>query len=605
MAKVMQDLAIRSESVQRLYDLYVSNRFQVNRRYQRKLVWTVEEKQKLIDSMQRDLPLPLVLVAELTSSGEGVLELIDGLQRMNAIFAFLENEFPVEGKYFDLDALADTKLRKDSGQLTQKTPVMDRETSSDIANYTIALSVFRAPNQASIEEVFRRINSGGRRLSRQSLRQAGTISPLADLVRVISSQIRGDTSPSDLVPLRRMPQLSVTNYNLDYGVKVDDIFWVQNSVLRREDIRESLDEQLILDLLLDILIDPLPTSGTRLRDSYYSYTDSNNLNSTKEALTATNAVEAFGFDRVVEEFMRAYDEIRGALRVSAKRFANLVGVGSGGRAPRYYHGVFIAVYELLSRENLRVKNYQALAKSLDGISNSALSVPGGGGDWTGSSKRTVIDGVKGVLRSSFEGPVQGDDLGKFGYASRLETLLSNSLVEQQLFDCKQGLLKLDETRKFDSECLLKIIRTLAAMHNSGPGSMGYVVIGIADKSQHADRVRNLDGVQAALYRGFHVVGIGREALLRGEALNDYWHWILQKISSSDLPNTVSGYVTTNARLVPYQDMAVGILQVKSGSEPIFVDGVLYDRSGSNTVAVPSTEYMRVFSRFTSPNTTTP
>ena len=45
------ELSVRTESVQRLYLLYGADRFRVNRRYQRKLVWSVEEKQKLIDSV--------------------------------------------------------------------------------------------------------------------------------------------------------------------------------------------------------------------------------------------------------------------------------------------------------------------------------------------------------------------------------------------------------------------------------------------------------------------------------------------------------------------------------------------------------------------------
>jgi hypothetical protein len=63
MATSPTELSVRSESIQRLYDLYVNDRFRVNRRYQRKLVWTVEEKQRLIDSIAKDLPVPLFLVA--------------------------------------------------------------------------------------------------------------------------------------------------------------------------------------------------------------------------------------------------------------------------------------------------------------------------------------------------------------------------------------------------------------------------------------------------------------------------------------------------------------------------------------------------------------
>ncbi len=118
------DLSVRSESVQSLYSRYLQDRFGVNRRYQRKLVWSVEEKQSLVDSMLKNLPVPLFLVAEIGIGADASFEVIDGMQRLNSIFSFLENEFPVHDAYFDLDALADTKSLKDKGELVQKQPVM-------------------------------------------------------------------------------------------------------------------------------------------------------------------------------------------------------------------------------------------------------------------------------------------------------------------------------------------------------------------------------------------------------------------------------------------------------------------------------------------------
>jgi hypothetical protein len=51
--------------------------------------------------------------------------IIDGLQRLNSIFAFIENEYLVAGAYFDLETLAETKLRRDEGELAQRTPILD------------------------------------------------------------------------------------------------------------------------------------------------------------------------------------------------------------------------------------------------------------------------------------------------------------------------------------------------------------------------------------------------------------------------------------------------------------------------------------------------
>src|SRR3954470_24766565 len=81
-----KDLSIRGETIQRVYNLYKSDKFIVNRRYQRKLVWTVDEKRDFIDSLSRGYPVPIILLAEVKTD-KPYFEIIDGLQRLNAITA--------------------------------------------------------------------------------------------------------------------------------------------------------------------------------------------------------------------------------------------------------------------------------------------------------------------------------------------------------------------------------------------------------------------------------------------------------------------------------------------------------------------------------------
>ena len=50
-------------SVQEIYRRYRENQIIVNRKYQRKLVWSEEEKARLIDSILKGYPIPLILVS--------------------------------------------------------------------------------------------------------------------------------------------------------------------------------------------------------------------------------------------------------------------------------------------------------------------------------------------------------------------------------------------------------------------------------------------------------------------------------------------------------------------------------------------------------------
>ncbi len=230
MAADTKDLSIKGESIQSLYGSFLSKQFLVNRRYQRKLVWSIEEKRAFIDSIIKGYPVPLVLLAEVSTEKGKQLEIIDGMQRMNAIMSFIEQEFEIDGKFFDLDTMADTKLLKDDKAIEQKEPVIDRLICANIVRYQIPLSVFQEAGTSHIDEVFRRLNSGGRHLSKQELRQAGVLSKFATIVRKLSSNIRGDSSATDILDLNSMKNISITNKNLDYGISIEDIFWIKNNI---------------------------------------------------------------------------------------------------------------------------------------------------------------------------------------------------------------------------------------------------------------------------------------------------------------------------------------------------------------------------------------
>ena len=95
---VQRELSIRSEPVQRIYNFYRSGYFFVNRRYQRKLIWTLEEKQAFLDSILKGYPVPIFLLAQTTVNSNQVFEIIDGMQRLNAIVSFIEGEYNYDDK---------------------------------------------------------------------------------------------------------------------------------------------------------------------------------------------------------------------------------------------------------------------------------------------------------------------------------------------------------------------------------------------------------------------------------------------------------------------------------------------------------------------------
>lgn len=96
MSNLNSELTIRGESIQRIYEFFISKKLIVNRRYQRKLVWSIEEKQAFIDSITKGFPIPLILFAEKQENSDKRFEIIDGMQRLDAITSFINGEFTLK-----------------------------------------------------------------------------------------------------------------------------------------------------------------------------------------------------------------------------------------------------------------------------------------------------------------------------------------------------------------------------------------------------------------------------------------------------------------------------------------------------------------------------
>ena len=68
-------------------NLHVSQELIIQPEYQRLFRWSLQQKSHLIESILLELPVPQIFVIE---NQDGVLELIDGLQRISTILQFME-----------------------------------------------------------------------------------------------------------------------------------------------------------------------------------------------------------------------------------------------------------------------------------------------------------------------------------------------------------------------------------------------------------------------------------------------------------------------------------------------------------------------------------
>lgn len=594
MASRNNALAVNSKTIETVYREYLNGDYGVNRRYQRKLVWTVQEKQRLIDSILNRYPLPQFLVAEAEVDGKYRFEIIDGMQRLNAIIAFIENEFPFQGSYFDLESLASTKKLRDEGDLKQATPILDRGKSVDIATYEIAVSTYRSVDTASVEEVFRRINSSGQKLSSQDLRQAGSTSPVADLVRDLSSQLRGDYSKSTVVPLSGMKAISISSAYNEYGISPDDMFWVRHGILRRSDVRSSGDEQLVLDIVADMLFYPLLGAETSVRDALFQVENSSIpgyiSNRVKEELDDPSWLSGKK-ERLTRQFNATFERVCEIIDQipDDSTFKKHIGTTGNNPVPRYFEVLFSAVYQTMFRDGKDLTN-PCLAAQLLKDARPFSQMPSGGGRWPGDKKSEVIDGLKDLMVHAFSKPYCEDSPDRLKLtmtSNSFMNLVSGALLETAGRDMKQGFLSLSpRSRKFDEASFEKIVKTLTAISNTLPRDGGHILVGVADNEADAERINELDKVPIQKYRGLYIVGVERELVHTGSTLDEYWNRVMKKLGkSSKLPDHYASRAVAESQIAVYNGLKIFVLRAPSIDSPVPYDGRYFYRSSSNTEEV--------------------
>lgn len=578
---MQNNLNIRGEPIQAVYTNFRLGKFIVNRRYQRKLVWTLIEKQRFIDSLINQFPVPLFLGVAFEHQSRGsCFEILDGMQRLEAITSFIEGQFCVDGGYFDLSIVAETNRLLQENKLKQKLPTLSFEYCTNILNYPLPISTSTYTTTENVDETFRRINTGGVRLSTHEVRQAGAISDFPQLVRRCSIYIRGDVSHTDIVDLDAMRNISITSDDLDYGIKVRDTFWNRSHILTAENVLASRDEEVVAHILAHLLLKEGAWTSSRFLDELYT-------SNTEAAQKVNDAVIKHGSDIIYKQFCFVFDELSKVMQKFGGNLAAHLYTKKQQKIQQAYQVIFLAFFDILMNQNKKIQNIEYLSSALKGIATNCMGRLSSEKKWTQSERIQMINSTKGVIASHFIAR-EGMDPTAMSWVDNLQNILNQSRTENVCYDFKIGLHDLSRTGDLNGKVLSKIVRTLAAMSNSHTGD-SYVIIGVADNFEHAERHTNTYGLQPQKYSDFYVTGVGAEAIKFHKTLDAYQQKLQQLIEVEPINEETKRAIQRNVVFVKYYQKDVVLLKISRGKSPVKYGGKIYVRKIANTDPEPIAE----------------
>ena len=165
-----QDREIRTTAVDfsfgELLNLHRDKEIVIRPEYQRLFRWSNEQRSRLIESIVMGLPIPPIFLIE---NDNGVLELIDGLQRTSSVLQFLDHNAIEQPELILQGCDFITNLNGKS------LDTIDTVTRLKIKRTPIRATIINKSGDAFVKyELFKRLNTGGSLLSAQEIRNCSS-----------------------------------------------------------------------------------------------------------------------------------------------------------------------------------------------------------------------------------------------------------------------------------------------------------------------------------------------------------------------------------------------------------------------------------------------
>lgn len=115
--------------------------------FQKKDTWDNTKKSKLVESMLLNIPIPMVCMMERSADK---IEVIDGQQRLEAIFDFFNNQYPLTGL---------TLLKHLNGKNLKDLKTNDTALLRKLEEFPIPVIIIKNESRPGIDmEIFKRLN---------------------------------------------------------------------------------------------------------------------------------------------------------------------------------------------------------------------------------------------------------------------------------------------------------------------------------------------------------------------------------------------------------------------------------------------------------------
>lgn len=157
-------------SVKQLLSMNVAGKLNLDPGFQRSSVWAKKDRQMLIDTLLKGMPLPNLFLWEHKEGNKLIYDVIDGKQRIESLLEFTKNRMPLVVKF---NPENDPDWKNQDKQLWSWKDIQKSEVAiaRQFLSYEFPVVIVKG-SLPDVEQVFIRINSTGKKLTPQEIRHA-------------------------------------------------------------------------------------------------------------------------------------------------------------------------------------------------------------------------------------------------------------------------------------------------------------------------------------------------------------------------------------------------------------------------------------------------
>ena len=166
----------KSFSLRLISDMIDDSDIDLSPDFQRNFVWNSAQKSRLIESVLLRIPLPMFYFSE---DDEGRITIVDGLQRLTTIKEFMDNKFSLRNLEYLEDSCGGKYYKNEEGKIG-----LDPKYFRWFNQTQFSVNVIDPSSPPKVKyDIFRRINTGGKPLNNQEIRNCLATNSLRDILK--------------------------------------------------------------------------------------------------------------------------------------------------------------------------------------------------------------------------------------------------------------------------------------------------------------------------------------------------------------------------------------------------------------------------------------